>query len=254
MANATVRVGRAAFGASGLSLIDRIGGRTLCAKRIEESRGRPNVLFRMLNRLNEWMNDMTLLPPNTRPPVVPIETWAPLVMVELPPGLADRLTNLSGYEHTPYLKDAARRALGPDGGYRIRARYSGKIESFAPARRHRHVLQIRVGEQIQCLPATATLLDHLDVGSEVAVGEPIADFCPRIQLANWLEVRDFLDVGTAGEPIDLGVADWIYLPDFLAQEVIRPGSNGWNGPGDLIDARYLPAAMVQRGWRRYLDF
>jgi hypothetical protein len=76
-----MRIGQALF-ENGQPIIDRVGGRILCAKRFEPWLDQSEHLFQMLNDMNESMNDLTLLAMDRRPPVVPIETWAPRVMVD----------------------------------------------------------------------------------------------------------------------------------------------------------------------------
>ena len=207
----------------------------------------------MLNDMNESMNDLTLLPIDQRPPVVPIETWIPRVMIELPCEIANTITARPEFSYTRFLKDRRGCEIGPTGHYHVRAQYTGTISEVAPCRRQRHLLRVQIGDQFQLIPASALLSDDIDIGSTVRIGQPIADVCRRMQLANWIEVCDLMDSDADGNPVDFGNADWWLLPDILDQQMIRPGEHGWQGPGTLLDLRLLPEASLDRSWRWYFD-
>lgn len=249
----TMRFGQISCNDDG-PIVMRIGGQTLSAKRFDQTVEYGQQLFRMLNQMNRTMNDMVLLPQPERPHVVPIEHWAPRIMVAIPANQANRITGINGYRHTEFLRDEARRAISPDGSFSIRAKYSGLVEKVETARRQPHLKRIYIGGQFQSVVASAVLLDNIEEGvTVVEAGQPIADVCRRIHFASWQEVCDFMDVDSDGNAIDLPNADWVFLPEFLEQQLIRPGEQGWTGPETLIDIRCLNPGMIQRGWRWFYD-
>lgn len=231
----------------GRPIVDKVGSDVLSATRGVD-------LFKVLLRMHTLSTDMTLLPPQKRPQVVPAEEWLPRVWFQI-----------QGTKR-PYLKEALVHerlceGLGPRGDFAITAPCCGELLENAPVEGQDHLVEIvikydpaipkphgtRAPSPIAlidgCLrlrvPASAVMLKK--VGDQVLTGQKVADYCKRIAFDSWATVEGVIGVETA----------MMVLDDFLERIPVVPGQFNWEGPGRLWPAELLEE--VPRGARWLWD-
>ncbi len=205
------------------------------------------------NVMNRLANDMVFDNTDNRPPIIPIEDWAPSCMIEVPAAELAEIWHHPKYRHTATLKGTALHGVGPDGDFYAVSEHSGVFtEVVYPARRP-HLMQLHVGGKVQSLPVSAILMDGIEPGVTLQAGQQLAEACPRGYYAGWENLAERMDVTRDGQPSDYSNSEWWLLRQVFNRLVRKTGEEGWQGQGCLLDYRLLPTEVVKPHWRRYLD-
>jgi hypothetical protein len=211
-------------------------------------------IFAAANIMNRMCNDMVLDQSSNAPPILPIDSWAPYGFLEIPVNELQEIWHAPNYQHSQALRAAAIKAVGPDGDFYVTSDHAGKLTEISTSERRPHLIQLRIGSKLQSIPASSLMLEGIEPGVELSIGQPIADACPRLYYTTWESLTEKMDTNTDGSASTQSNAEWWLLRRVFNRLVRRADSDAaWLGNGCLLEQRLLPQEVIKPEWNRYLD-
>lgn len=202
---------------------------------------RHQATMMVLNKALKEQNDRILLTNADHAPFR--ESHAPRMYVELPRAVAENLRNQANFAETAWLKKQILEAvgMGPQMFY-VRATCDGVLESISPSETQPHLTILKfVDGRVQPIPSTTVLT--VKTGDRIEYNQAIGDLCERHLFQSWTQLEEVLGPHR----------DHYLVPKFLEEHLIKPGQNGWSGPGYLCDVR-IAQPIMRANMRLVWDF
>jgi len=201
--------------------------------------------FRLLNGMVDTQLRSALEIGGSRQPLQNPQSWAFNPMLQFS---AENLRRLAHHRHllnSPYLKTALLESLGPLGTLRgqdrfklkVKAEHTGRLQQIGIPSNSSHLYRLEYSDGYeQFVPASSLLYRYRDgtefeinAGDRLTKGEVIGDFVPRCDYT-WDLLLKIPELDGCIRSI---------ASSLLAELAVEPGTEQWDGPGHLLDSRYV---------------